>query len=136
MGNMKRPHNRSGRQRWGISFQQPVTATDPATNLPLTTWPDFGQPCDAEIEELAGGKRVLAGQPQAEQRYKVTCRWQPGIRPDERALGSSDLHIKLDMRIVWPMDDLHRILNIESAYDVKGLHQQLEIVAAEIFPEE
>jgi head-tail adaptor len=122
MAGMRRPHNRSGRQRWGISFQQPVTATDPATNRPLTTWPDFGEPCDAEIEELAGGKRVLAGQPQAEQRYQVTCRWQPGIRPA--------------MRIVWPMDDLHRILNIESAYDVKGLHQQLEIVAAEIFPEE
>ena len=74
------------------------------------------------LTQLAGGKRVLAGQPQAEQRYKVTCRWQPGIKPA--------------MRIVWPMDDLDRILNIESAYDVKGLHQQLEIVAAEIFPEE
>ena len=122
MGNMKRPHNRSGRQRWGISFQQPVTAVDGVTALPLTTWQEFGQPCDAEIIELAGGKRVLDGQPQAEQRYRVTCRWQPGIRPA--------------MRVVWPMDDLRRILNIESAYDVGGLHQELQIEAVELSPEE
>ena len=97
-------------------------AVDPATKLPLTTWPDFGYPCDAEIEELTGGKRIIAGQPQAEQRYRITCRWQPGIRPN--------------MRVVWPFDDLKRIMNIESAYDVGGLHQELQIIAAEIFPEE
>ena len=123
-----RPHNRSGRQRWGITFQSPLTAVDggsdpPLPNLPLTTWPDFGLPCDAEIIELVGGKRTIAGQPQAEQRYQITCRWQPGIKPA--------------MRIVWPFDtDLCRILNIESTYDVGGLHQELVIVAAEIFPEE
>ena len=122
MSTMSRPHNRSGRQRWGISFQSPLTAIDGAIGLPLTTWPDFGQPCDAEIEELSARKRIVNGQPQIEQPYKITCRWQPGVRAS--------------MRIVWPLDDLKRILNIESAYDVKSLHQQLEIVAVEMTPEE
>lgn len=119
---MSRPHNRSGRQRWGIRFQEPVTAVDATTNLPLTTWPDFGEPCDAEIVEIFGSKRPVAGQPQSEQRYKITCRWQPGIRPT--------------MRVVWPLESLKRILNIESIFDVQGLHAEIEIVAAEMYPEE
>jgi head-tail adaptor len=122
---MSRPHNRSGRQRWLISFQAPVqteTAVDDTT-LPLTTWPAFGLQCEAEIEEISGGKRSVSGQPQAEQRYRLTCRWQPGIRSY--------------MRIVWPIPDQpKRILNIESVVDVKGLHQELSIVAAEMTPEE
>lgn len=124
---MSRPHNRSGRQRWWISFQDstvaPAESPDGNSQIPTTTWTDFGDECDAEIVELFGQKRIVEGQPQIEQRYRITCRWQPGIRAN--------------MRIVWPVEDGPiRIFNIESAIDTQSLHQELSIIAVELTPEE
>lgn len=125
---MHRPHNRSGRQRWLIQYQQPIVAeadevdSDDLTEMPLTTWPNVFEEIDAEFEELSGGKRVVNGQPQSEQRWRITHRWFPGVRQN--------------MRIVWPLDDIQRILNLESVVNRGGLFQEYVVVAAEIFPEE
>ena len=55
---MKRPHNRSGRQRWGISFQQPVTAVDSATSCAGTS--DYMALCRALVLYVSGTQVPLS----------------------------------------------------------------------------
>ena len=113
---MRRPHSRTGRQRWSVIFQKPVTTFGGSNAAPTTSWLNFYTTW-AEIDQTAGDEPVWRQQVQQEENITIRCRWFSGAR--------------------MPMRVIHggRIFNVNQIRDVGSLHQMWEIGATEIDPE-
>lgn len=115
---MRRPHNKTGRQRWAADFQQPVISfSEDGKRTPSTAWLTFIRNVWVELTDPVPSKPQWRQQVQYEQLYTIYCRWFPGLRQR--------------MRMVIG----NRIFNIVGVNDVNGLHHEWIITAAEINPQ-
>lgn len=114
---MHRPHNRTGRQRYFVTFQSPVTTFSGGNNTPTTAWVS-GHSMWAEMTQTGGREVNWPQQTQAEQDYLFTLRWFPGFRQN--------------MRIMWE----GRYFYIIQINDLGSLNHVIEITCTEMDPEQ
>lgn len=116
MGRMSRPHSRTGRQRWWVTFQAPVTTFSGANSTPTITFVNT-KSIWAELCQTTGQELVWPQQVQAEEMFLIRCRWFAGAAQAQRIVlvGS--------------------IFNIVQTSDVGSLHQELEITACQLDPD-
>ena len=117
-GSMKRPHNRTGRQRWYVTFQNPViTYSNDGNGTPTTTYVNT-QSVWAEIAQMSGQEVAWPQQVQAEEMFVITCRWFSNIAQAQRVTFGT------------------RIFNIVAVKDIISLHHVVEVTVCEVDPEE
>ena len=114
---MHRPHNRTGRQRYYVTFQSPVTTFTGTDKTPGTAWVS-GQSMWAEMTQIGGKESTWPQQTQAVQDYIFTIRWFPGF--------------KQNMRILWES----RYFYITQVNDLGSLNHVIEIFCTEMDPEQ
>lgn len=114
---MHRPHNRTGRQRYYVTFQSPVTTFTGTDKTPGTAWVN-GLSVWAEMTQIGGREVTWNQQVQAEEDYIITCRYFPGF--------------KQNMRIMW--NDLY--FYIIQVNDLGTLNHVIEITCTKMDPEQ